>query len=297
MAMKKSTLLAVIAMNVAALITLAFVYPEFMVSPGKLSAGHEALGEDCFACHKPFMGADEALCQSCHTLADIGIKDTKGKPLLNRGLKSSFHHALPDPDCMSCHTVHQGSRLTQNDIRKFSHNMLPADIRSECASCHVKPANALHKPLTGNCSGCHNSKAWKPAQFSHATLAKPALAQCQTCHRKPDDRMHRQFNGGCATCHGTRAWEPSTFRHSRYFVLDKNHNTDCATCHTGVMAASDTTDFKQYTCYGCHEHSAARIRAQHQEEGIRDFGNCVKCHRDPQREPEGEGRSGECDAD
>ncbi len=295
--MKKSVLLAVVAMNVAVLIALAFVYPEFMVSPGKLSAGHAALGEDCFACHQPFKGASETRCQSCHKLEDIGVKDTRGKPVVRNRVKSAFHGALQGHDCMACHTVHQGSKLTHSDIRKFSHAMLPVEVRSECASCHVKPANALHKPLTGNCNACHSSSAWKPAQFSHAALAKPALAQCQTCHRKPNDRMHGQFNGGCASCHGTTAWEPSTFRHNRYFVLDKNHNTDCATCHAVSKDAFGTTDFKRYTCYGCHEHSADRIRAKHLEEGIRDFSNCVKCHREPQREPEGEGRSGKGDDD
>jgi len=246
MAMRKSTLLAVIAVNVAVLIALAFVYPEFMVSPGKLSAGHQALGEDCFACHRPFMGASEARCQNCHKLEDIGVRDTTGKPLVRNSVKSSFHRALLDSDCMACHTVHHSSKLTHSDIRKFSHSMLQADVRKACSSCHVKPADELHRPLTANCSGCHATKAWKP----------------------------------------------STFRHSRYFVLDKNHNTDCATCHIGAKGGSGATDFKQYTCYGCHEHSIAKIRAKHLKEGIRDFSNCVKCHRDPQVEPNGKDRPG-----
>ena len=44
------------------------------------------------------------------------------------------------------------------------------------------------------------------------------------------------------------------------------------TCHTG-------NDYSRYTCYGCHEHTPAKIRSEHQEEGIRDFENCVECHR------------------
>ena len=34
-----------------------------------------------------------------------------------------------------------------------------------------------------------------------------------------------------------------------------------------------------YTCYGCHEHSRSKIREEHLEEGIRDYENCVECHR------------------
>jgi hypothetical protein len=38
-------------------------------------------------------------------------------------------------------------------------------------------------------------------------------------------------------------------------------------------------DYKKYTCYGCHEHTPAKIKREHLEEGIRNFDNCVECHR------------------
>jgi hypothetical protein len=55
-------------------------------------------------------------------------------------------------------------------------------------------------------------------------------------------------------------------------VLDRDHNTRCVTCHV-------RNDYQQYTCYGCHEHTPANIRREHVEEGIRDFNDCVECHR------------------
>jgi hypothetical protein len=55
-------------------------------------------------------------------------------------------------------------------------------------------------------------------------------------------------------------------------VLDKDHNAACTTCHT-------TSDRRQYTCYGCHEHTEANIRAKHIREGILNFTNCVSCHK------------------
>lgn len=61
--------------------------------------------------------------------------------------------------------------------------------------------------------------------------------------------------------------------------------TDCVTCHKGGV-------YSTYTCYGCHEHTPAKIRAEHEEEGIRDFENCVECHRDPGVDPERSARSG-----
>jgi len=58
------------------------------------------------------------------------------------------------------------------------------------------------------------------------------------------------------------------------------------TCHTG-------NDFKRYTCYGCHEHTPANVRAEHEKEGIRDFENCVECHRSADEEPVKRGARGE----
>ena len=44
------------------------------------------------------------------------------------------------------------------------------------------------------------------------------------------------------------------------------------TCHV-------RNDYSAYTCYGCHEHTPANIRREHVDEGIRQFDNCVECHR------------------
>lgn len=88
----------------------------------------------------------------------------------------------------------------------------------------------------------------------------------------------------------SRAWRPATFAHERYFRFNRDHTTACATCHVDNVYAD-------YTCYGCHEHSRSGIRSEHAEEGIRDYENCVKCHRsgdehDTDRSGRGGGESG-----
>ncbi len=283
--MRRRWVLILIAANLLALVALAFVYPHLMVSPGPLVAGHSGLTTDCFACHSPWRGADPQRCIRCHALADIGLRTTKGVPVAESRVKTSFHQELIEQDCMACHADHQGSTLLQRSRKPFSHALLRPAIRERCESCHTAPTDTIHRDLNVGCRQCHASDHWKPATFDHAHLAKAVLERCEACHRSPSDSLHRQIKGNCGQCHTPEHWKPATFDHDTLFLLDRNHNTDCATCHTGG-------DFSRYTCYGCHEHQPDRVRAEHLEEGIRDFGDCVKCHRSASEEP---GRNGSRD--
>ncbi len=116
-------------------------------------------------------------------------------------------------------------------------------------------------------------------QFSHELLRVTIRGECESCHTPPGDDMHRALTTSCKQCHTTDHWKPATFDHDKLFLLDRNHNTSCRTCHVAG-------DFSRYTCYGCHEHQQDAIRAEHLEEGIRDIDNCVKCHRSAHGNPE-----------
>ncbi len=286
---KRPWLLMVIAVNLLALVALVFVYPHLMVSPGPLVKGHADLATDCFACHAAWRGASSARCIDCHAVADVGLKTTKGVPIAGAVVKTSFHQQLIEQDCMACHSDHQGPKLTKRSRKPFSHALLKPALRDGCATCHAAPKDSVHRDLKVECGQCHQTTAWKPAHFDHAVLAKAALERCQGCHNPPTDRLHRQIQGSCQSCHQTSAWKPATFDHDKYFVLDGDHQATCDTCHKN-------NDYCRYTCYGCHEHSQANIRAKHIEEGITQFENCVKCHRDPRVEP-GEGGDGEGEDD
>jgi hypothetical protein len=234
--MKRGWLFWTIVVNLLVLVALAFAYPHLMVAPGPLVAGHSELGTDCFACHTAWHGATAQKCITCHALPDIGMRTTKGAALPQRGLKTSFHQQLSQQDCMACHSDHAGPKLTKTSRKPFTHALLRPAARQDCATCHTKPDNAMHRSLTVGCGQCHHPEAWKPATFDHA----------------------------------------------KFFELDGDHNASCVTCHVG----NDTT---RYTCYGCHEHTPANIRSQHEEEGIADLKNCVKCHRNASGEGEGGG--------
>ena len=234
--MKRGWLMALITLNLAALLALVFVYPHLMVSPGAVMPAHAEINTDCFACHAPLRGAAADRCIKCHALADIGVRTTKGAPVERKAVKASFHQQLLEQDCMACHSDHTGPRLTERRGKRFSHQLLRADVRERCEACHKPPADSLHRQVTGNCAQCHRQAGWKPA----------------------------------------------TFAHDKLFLLDIDHNASCVTCHAG-------NDYKRYTCYGCHEHQPDKIRRKHEKEGIRDFENCVKCHRSAE---EKEGREG-----
>jgi hypothetical protein len=277
----------VISANLLVLVALAFVYPHLMVSPGPLIPGHVALTTDCFACHAPLRGAATERCIACHAVADIGLRSTTGVPIkpMQAGratrVKLSFHQELIEKDCMACHSDHAGPRLNQHNRKPFSHALLREDTRASCDACHAAPDNAMHRSLSVACVQCHKTAGWKPASFDHAALPQAELSRCENCHKAPSGALHRQIQGGCAQCHSPKAWKPATFDHDKLFRLDSDHDARCVTCHVA-------NDYSKYTCYGCHEHTLAKVRREHVEEGIRNFEDCVKCHRSADEHSEGD---------
>jgi len=186
---------------------------------------------------------------------------------------------------MACHTDHAGPKLTHRTGKQFSHALLKPTIKDRCESCHTAPQDKVHSGRTANCSQCHKPESWKPASFDHALLPKAELQNCQSCHKPPTDKLHSQIKGNCGQCHTPTGWKPANFDHAKFFVLDRDHNTSCATCHTN-------DDYSRYTCYGCHEHTPDNIRRKHVKEGIQNFENCVKCHRSASDKTEGGERRG-----
>lgn len=186
-------------------------------------------------------------------------------------------HAKLQTDCFACHAPFAGSATER------------------CTVCH-KPevigklttlGQPIPKPLTStpfhqklvkqDCLACHSDHAGVKrfrieGRFNHDLLQVDARKQCQSCHKSPNDSLHQQITGNCNQCHTQQKWVPATFDHDKYFLLDGDHNAKCETCHV-------RNDYSRYTCYGCHEHSPEKIRREHIEEGIRDFKDCVECHR------------------
>jgi hypothetical protein len=203
-------------------------------------------------------------------------------------------HAHLATDCFACHTPFRGASA---DRCVTCHAVADIGLRTTTGIAKVRTGSKAPVPFhqhlqAQNCLACHSdhqgSRIGQDARmhFTHGLLQPTMQTNCATCHTPPANTLHRGFTAGCAQCHSTEGWTPSTFDHTRLFLLDGDHNAPCATCHVN----SDTS---RYTCYGCHEHQPDRISALHQREGIRNFQNCVACHRSADDEPEGHGERGE----
>lgn len=199
-------------------------------------------------------------------------------------------HSALTSDCFACHSPLRGV------------------TSARCAACHVAadigvrttkgvvlaPAAGkvrFHQALVEqNCMACHTDHKgpkFAPAigkGFSHLLFRSDLRDDCTACHTKPTGNLHRQISGNCRQCHDQKAWKPATFNHDKSFLLDGDHKAPCATCH-------ESDDYSRYTCYGCHEHHPAKIKAKHVKEGITNFENCVECHRSASEEKSERGNS------
>jgi len=175
--------------------------------------------------------------------------------------------------CESCHT--QGTfRGTPRD----------------CASCHRPGGRAPGKPPSHivtnvQCSSCHYSVSWTPANFRHRTTQGVVPGACTSCHNnvtapgKPAN--HPLTTASCDTCHQTASWLPAGYSHA--LVTPGS----CASCHNGVRATGKTAGHIPTTaaCDACHATGFAfapvsvGVGPMHANmTGPVAAGNCSTCH-------------------
>jgi hypothetical protein len=225
--------------------------------------------------------------------AVLGLAVYLPQPMLAPGPVMAAHAPLGE-NCFACHIPWQGASAERCIA---CHDVAKIGLRRTTGQPLPQTRPAFHQALTGqDCLACHTDHQ-PPAltgvariSFSHALL-RPALREdCRGCHTPPATALHRGATANCSSCHTTEAWRPATFDHARLFRLEGEHNATCATCHVN-------DDTSRYTCFGCHEHQPAAIARRHQREGIRDFTNCVGCHRSAYDSEGGEGRRGRRERD
>jgi Class III cytochrome C family len=221
-----------------------------MFSPGALSARHpRGVPRGGVGSHAEVKGN----CSACHSAPWNG--DTMADRCLNChsdirdqiAARLSLHGKLPGVmRCRSCHTEHTGEHATLISLAGFDHAW-----------------TGFH--LTGRhqgteCKACHTGESYRGTPHT-----------CSSCHAEPKAHQGR-FGTDCARCHSTETWGGATFRHRFPLNHGRRGTLTCATCHTSA------TDFRTWTCYGCHEHSQRKIESKHLKKRIVDFQNCARCH-------------------
>jgi hypothetical protein len=186
-------------------------------------------------------------------------------------------HREISSDCFACHTPFIGSTPQKCVVCHKVEEIGLKTTRGVPIGGEKKNVAFHRKLIEEDCVACHSDHngvmAFHPISgFSHELLTREVREQCEGCHANPGDALHRKIEGNCNQCHTLAGWKPATLNHDDYFRFDRHHEADCETCHID-------SDYTNYTCYGCHEHSRSNIRGEHLEEGIYDYENCVECHR------------------
>ncbi len=255
----------------------------------------------CAGCHTDSLARfDPAVCTDCHAQIDPAFLQA--------------HAALYPGECLACHDGLDtfGSNF---DHQAAFFPLQGKHAGLDCAACHAGARSASDLKLTPrlcfdchaaddphggdfgpDCAGCHTPDRWEGAAFDHSRSAFPLTgaharvpcrdchgdgpsgavyqgtpAECAACHAEPKYHAGR-LGSDCAACHTTAAWTPARYDQPHTFPLDHGEGgaSSCRTCHPDRLEA--------YTCYGCHAHTPAGIERKHQEEGLRDFADCARCH-------------------
>jgi hypothetical protein len=206
-------------------VTLAALFdPARWLMPGHVTPGHKEIETDCLACHAPFRGTPAKRCIDCHDPRALTPGATKAAGAAHISV-AELHRLLPLDDCASCHAGHLTATRTVRNAA-FDHTMIPAASRSDCARCHRPPADTWHPKDPGQCSDCHATAGWIPAQFDHAKyfpLEGPHAVACKTCHTGNDRSTYT-----CTGCH-----EHSPERVARQHAEEgiRRDLSDCVACH------------------------------------------------------------------
>ncbi len=222
--MSKKPIFYIVAANLALLVLITFLYPQWMVAPGPPIEAHAALETDCFACHTPFIGSRPAKCVQCHQPAEIGLVTTKGLAIANERKLVPFHQDLIEQDCVACHSDHKGVQAFR-PIGQFSHELLQVKTRDQCNGCHRNPGDSLHREMVAQCSECHSSQSWLPATLDHDQFFRfdqDHQTACGTCHMDQDYSRY--------TCYGCHEHSRSNIREEHVKEGIFNYE-NCVECH------------------------------------------------------------------
>jgi hypothetical protein len=221
------------------------------VSPGRLSAAHAFVENNCVACHTPVKGVEAGNCVVCHV---------NNEDLLARQ-PSAFHAHVQS--CSQCHIEHQGPnrRPTKMDhlaLARFGLRELGAD------QADGEKRQTRDQLVTW----IRQHDASESARAAHPEITATEMTlDCASCHSNKDPHF-KLLGQNCAECHGTTKWTITSFVHP------SPRSTSCAQCHQAppshymmhfemvdkMVAGKANTpgnpccvDVQVNQCYRCHQ--------------------------------------------
>jgi hypothetical protein len=216
-----------------------------VASPGRLSAAHAFLEQNCSACHTAVKGPDASKCVACH--AD--------NPALLQRQPTAFHATVTS--CAECHREHQG--IEQRPTTMDHPALAQIGLRQIEQG---KPSLQEEQTYQRLLAWIEHHEATKEDSASHPAVSPfEAVLSCQACHGTKDPH-YRFFGNDCVQCHSTTMWSIAEFRHPA------PNSIDCAQCHqappshfmghfhmvSARVAGHEHAQVNQ--CYLCHQTTA-----------------------------------------
>ncbi len=212
-------------------------------SPGRLSAAHGFLENNCAACHTSVKGPDAAKCIACHA---------SNESILQRQ-PTAFHADIGS--CRECHLEHRGAARRPTDMD-----------HAAVAKIGLRHLKGSEQAAGDGDSQRKQLLAWIDRNGTAARLPSlqpeitpyEAVLNCATCHAN-QDRHFKLFGQDCAQCHSTSKWTIPEFRHP------SPRSTDCAQCHQAPpshymghfhmvsMKVAGKPHAEVSQCYLCHQ--------------------------------------------
>ncbi|GAB4331384.1 MAG: hypothetical protein Kow0037_07940 [Calditrichia bacterium] len=269
-------------------------------------------------------------CVQCHVNNQV-----TGLPQDCFGCHQSDYNAVANPshvqnnfshNCLDCHNSNawQPSTIDHNQTAfpltgahlsvncSECHSGGFSGTPTDCFSCHENDFNNANDPnhvqnnFSHDCTECHSTEGWEPANFDHAQTQFPLTGahvsvNCVECHSSGYSGTSREcvachqddynsatnpnhqaagFPTTCQDCHSTQNWSQSSFDHDGlYFpIYSGKHQGEWSTCTAECHVVP--TNFSLFECITCHEHRQSKMDDEHQGVANYQYSSpaCYNCH-------------------
>ncbi len=286
--------------TISGLILIISIYPttvsatnplEALLMPGKLTAPHSQLEDNCDNCHQALKkDKQNQLCLSCHDHENIA-SDIENK--------EGFHGIsaqVVGTQCKECHTDHEGRDfdITKLDPDTFAHTDTDFELNGKhnltaCSACHEKQGKytkdefeciTCHKSddthdgaLGLSCNSCHTANSWRMTKFEHtgeidfALKGKHNSIQCQACHisssydntpknchacHSINDVHQGKLGDKCNSCHTEKSWTKYSFNHDTKTDFKLSGKHTSLSCNICHLKPVPNKDKPRINCSDCH---------------------------------------------